>query len=174
MIGFPGLHTLGDLLVLLRALFKLNRRPLPEPDPSQPLLESRRKIRLDALYSALFGAAPRPWISPQLEPLFSYWCPGHGPGHGPGVSDLFRMVDGLWQAIPRAWRTAVFQSTPTAENTQEKTLVPGPPDWHASEAAVRLILNRLGWRRGDQRVYLLGSNTAEESQASIPLSALSC
>ena len=173
MIGFPGLHTLGDLLVLLRTLSKLNRRPLPEPDPYQPFLESRRKIRQHALFTALFGATPKPWISPQLDPLFNNWSPGPGPGYGPDASELFRMVNSLWEAIPHAWRTAAFQSTPTARNTREKTLVPGPPDWHASEAAIRLILNRLGWRRGDQRVYLMGSNTAEESQASLPLSVRS-
>ena len=72
-------------------------------------------------------------------------------------SQLRRTVGGMWAVVPSAWRVAVQRATPSSM-LPPGSLVPGPPGGRASEAAVRIILDRLGWGQGRQRVLLVGGS----------------
>ena len=159
MVGFPGLHTLRDLLSLFRALSKLTsreqRRPADQPPPSWD-------DRQATLFSAVFGPSPRPLLPQRFHLLFSR-----------GATDLYQKVEGMWHAVPAAWRTAAFLYSPSAQADGRK-LLPGTPTWSPpTAAAVELILSRLGWRQGDRRVSLVGGGDYGNGAAPVPLTVRS-
>jgi hypothetical protein len=79
----------------------------------------------------------------------------------------------MWHAVPAAWRTAAFLSSPSAQADGRK-LLPGTPTWSPpSAAAIGLILSRLGWRQGDQRVSLVGGGDYGNGAAPVPLTVRS-
>ena len=164
MVDFPGLHTLRDLAALLRILNKLDQDSSSAFRHGRPREDYR--TRQTSLFTSIFGARPRPFLPEEVGLMFSNWTPARPDELQRPVSEfqLRHTVDGMWEAVPSSWRKVVMRALPSPMTLPEP-LVPGPPDWRDSEAAVRIILDRLGWGQGKQRVLLAGgsdSNSVEE------------
>ena len=71
--------------------------------------------RQATLYSAVFDPSPRPLLPQRFHLLF-----------GRGATDLFQKVEGMWHAVPAAWRTATFLYSPSAQADGRKPPLPGP------------------------------------------------
>ena len=167
MVGFPGLHTLRDLAVLQRILDRLDREAFQASRQGKPRDDFH--TRQTKLFSAIFGARPRPFLPIGLGHMFSNWTPARSDElqRPDSASQLRRTVSGMWAAIPSDWSMAVLHAMPS-RLAPLGTLVPGLPDWRNSEGAVRIILDRLGWGHGRQRVLLVGdgdSSSVQEEQA---------
>ena len=175
MVGFPGLHTLRDLAVLIRILSKLDQEAYTAYHHDKP--PDDYPARRAKLFSAIFGARPPPFLPKEVDLMFGSWTPARPDNldRPDSETQLRRTVDGMWAAIPAAWCQAVQHAMPS-RLFPPGNLVPSPPDWRDSEAAVCIILSRLGWGKGRQRVLLAGgsdSNSGEEDPSALALPALS-
>ena len=172
MVGFPGLHTLRDLAVLLRILTRLDQEACAAFRSGKP--RGNHRSHQATLFSAIFGTHPRPILPPEVELMFTNWTPARPDElERPDSESLLRQtVGGMWAAVPSAWRAAVQRALPSSM-WPPGSLVPSHPDWRDSEAAVHIILDRLGWGQGRQRVLLVGgsdsSSMEEEPTAQSPL-----
>jgi hypothetical protein len=132
-MDLPGLHTVGDLLRLLRTINNQFRLILARG------MATPQAERFTMLTAAIYGPGRRPLLPPPLLALFHRWSPREE------AVEVLRAAEGMYQAIPKAWRTAAAVTLPSA-------LLPQPflgagrwLDLAASTKAVATLVGRLGW-----------------------------
>ena len=138
MALMPGLHTVGSLVVVFRALNTLARRGRSSP-PAAAGSGANLSLLLETLYGSAGAATVRPLIPVAIRLEMEQWSPTD-----PSAS-FFTVVWAMYKAIPGSWLSPIFLTMPPV-------LLPQPflrplqvvPD--EVDEAVKLIVMRLGWR----------------------------
>ena len=152
MTHMYGLHTVRDLLVVVRTLNRLAaahaaaRRGRANPTPQRA--GSNFRCLLDALY----GPGTNVIMPGILNAAFQQWSPGDE------LDDLVTTVTAMYQVVPRPWFQAILNSLPRATQPQDFLgLSAGCPLTVAP--AVSLVIQQLGWATPTATVALAGTST---------------
>lgn len=135
-MGLPGLHTVSDLLRLLRILYSQQRLLTGRQGRFTPLTERRAM-----LVAAIYGPGNYPLLPPPLSLLFTQWSPREGEEG----DALLLAVQGMYLAIPAAWKAATAATLPSAVQPQVPLNSGRHFDLAASAEAVATLVGRLGW-----------------------------
>ena len=137
LVGWPGLHTVGDLVVLRRTLTR---------HMVAGFVRGRDPGRLPPLLLAIFGpaaAVPAVGLWPDLrDPASRLWSPRGGRG---GPMELLQVLDAAYFALPAAWVREAEALLPPA--TQEQRYLSLQPfDMTSAAEAMDVVAGRLGWQ----------------------------